>query len=146
MLIFLLILLLAGLGGFGYWAYTKGYFKGLIPSDNTTQTSQGVKNTTPPKINNITVDMPAIDGFWVKFDTDKPSNCYIEYGTKGGALSSKTEAEKDKDGKAIYPITSHAIALKSLAKNTEYQYRIVAKTLDGAEGKSEAQDAKTAND
>ena len=151
MLIFLLIILLAGLGGFGYWAYNQGYLKGIpflkFGSDNTTTTgSQGVKDPVAPKFKDLKVDMPALDGFWVRFDTDKPANCYVEYGTKGGALTNKTEAEKDKDGKAIYPITSHAILLSKLTKNTEYQYRVVAKNLDGISATSETRDVKTASE
>jgi hypothetical protein len=91
------------------------------------------------------VDTPAIDGFWVRFDTDKPANGYVEYGPKG-SFGSKTDPEKDKDGKLIYPITAHAIMVKSLQKNTEYQYRIVAQNLDGVAATSETNYAKTADD
>jgi len=147
LLIFLLVLLLAGLGGFGYWAYSQGYLRGLpIPkfgSDNTTASSTGVKDTVAAKIINLKIDPPALNGFWVRFDTDKPANCYVEYGPKGSSLSNKTDPEKDSKGALIYPITSHAISVANLTQNTEYQYRVVAKILSGTETKSETQDAKT---
>lgn len=151
MLVFLLVFLLAGLGGFGYWAYSQGYLKSLpflnFGSENTTASgSQGAKDQIAPEIRNLRVDTPALDGFWVRFDTDKPANCYVEYGPKGGTLSNKTDVEKDNDGNPIYPVTSHAIAVKNLTQNTEYQFRVVATNLDGVSATSETRDVKTASE
>ena len=136
MLVFLLILLILGLAGFGYWAYTQGYLKSLpfkIGSDNSTAASSGPKLTTPPTIKNVKVTQTGVDGFCVMWDTDQLADSMIEYGPKGGAdYPNKTEVV-DKG----LVLTSHGICIKGLTAKTDYQYRCVSTNKDGLTGKSE---------
>ncbi|MHB8085569.1 MAG: fibronectin type III domain-containing protein [Dehalococcoidia bacterium] len=145
MLIFLLIILIAGLGGFGYWAYSQGYLKGLpIPkfgSDNGTKTSS---NSTAPQITEISVDTPGLDGFIVRWKTDLIASSQVEYGLKG-SFTSKTDVVTDNTtGQVLYPIF-HAVVVKGLAEGTDYQYRVISATPQGGTATSDVQYASTAS-
>ena len=145
MLIFLLIVLIAGLGGFGYWAYSQGYLKGLpIPkfgSDNSTHSSS---NATPPQISEISVDTPALDGFIVRWKTDVMASSQVEYGVKG-SFSSKTDVVTDNvTGKILYPF-AHAVVVSGLSEGTDYQYRVISVTPAGGTATSDVQYATTAS-
>lgn len=145
MLVFLLVLLLAGLSGFGYWAYSQGYLKGVIPkfgSDNTTIKTSA--NVVPPKISDVKVDTPALDGFIIRWTTDVPASSQVEYGPKG-SFGNKTDIVKDTDGKTLYPIL-HAVVVSGLEKATDYQYRVISTTPDGGTAMSDINYVKTASD
>ncbi len=135
MLIFLLVLLLAGLGGFGYWAHTQGYLKSLpfqTGSDNGT-TSSGQKYTTAPTIKNVKLTATGVDGFSVMWDTDQPSDSVVEYGPKGGSTFPNKSEVWDKG----LVMTSHGVVVKGLTANTEYQYRCISTNKDGLTGMSD---------
>lgn len=138
MLIFLLILLIVGLGGFGYWAYTQGYLKSILKfgSDNTTKTSQGPTYTTPPAISNIKVTGTGTDGFNVTWDTDQLSSSQVEYGPKG-SYTGKTDIELDPTTGKSLGTTSHGVTVKGLSASTDYQYRVISKNKDGLESPSD---------
>lgn len=143
MLIFLLVLLLAGLGGFGYWAHTQGYLKSLpfqTSSDNST-TSSGQKYTTPPTINNKSVKLTGtgVDGFSVMWDTDQPSDSMVEYGPKDGSTFPYRSEVWDKG----LVMTSHGVVVKGLTPDTEYQYRCISTNKDGLTGMSDIMYVKT---
>ena len=147
MLIFLLVILLAGLGGFGYWAYSQGYLKGLpLPkfgNENSTKTSSNAK---PPKITDITIDTPALDGFIVRWSTDVPASSQVEYGPKG-SFTGKTDVVTDNNtGQVLYPAgPTHAVVVKGLQEGTEYQYRVISTTPDGGTAMSDTNFATTAS-
>jgi hypothetical protein len=145
MLVFLLVILIAGLGGFGYWAYSQGYLKGLpIPkfgSDNSTKTNA---NATPPQISGIGVDTPALDGFIVRWTTNVMASSQVEYGPKG-SYTSKTDVVTDNTtGKILYPF-SHAVVVNGLTQGTDYQYRVISVTPAGGEAESDVQYVSTAS-
>jgi hypothetical protein len=146
MLIFLLIVLLAGLGGFGYWAYNAGYLKSLpfpkFGNDNSTKTSS---NAVPPQFTaGPSVDGAALDGFVVRWTTNVPATSQVEYGLKG-SFTSKTDVETDNTtGKPLYPIL-HAVVIIGLTQDTDYQYRVTSVSLDGGTATSDVQYVKTAS-
>jgi hypothetical protein len=130
MLVFLLILLIAGLGGFGYWAYSQGYLKTIfkLGSDNTTKTSQGMpKDTTPPAISKVEVTSKAIKEVGIVWKTDKPSSTQVEWGPKG-SFGNKTELQDDPVSGTSIGVTDHGVIVKGLTGNTEYQYRVMSHT------------------
>jgi hypothetical protein len=138
MLVFLLILLLAGLGGFGYWAYTQGYLRSLpflkFGSDNTTATTSsttGPKDTTAPVIKDIKISATGTDGFCVTWGTDDNSSSQVEYGPKGSSTS-KTDVT-DAPSKTSMGVVAHGVCIKGLSASTEYQYRVISKNKDGLE-------------
>jgi hypothetical protein len=138
MLIFLLILLIAGLAGFGYWAYTQGYLKSIFKfgSDNTTKTSQGVKDTTPPSISKVEVTTKAIKEVGIVWKTDKPSSSQVEWGPKG-SFGNKTEIADDPVSGTTIGAVDHGVIVKGLTANTEYQYRVLSHTNGSSDAVSE---------
>ncbi|MGA2367150.1 MAG: fibronectin type III domain-containing protein [Dehalococcoidia bacterium] len=146
MLIFLLVILIAGLGGFGYWAYSQGYLKSIpflkFGSENSTKTSS---NAMPPVISEITVDTPGLDGFIVRWATDVPSSSQVEYGPKG-SFTSKTDVVTDNTtGQVLYPSgPTHAVVVKGLTEGTDYQYRVISVTPSGGTGTSDVNYVSTA--
>ena len=130
MLVFLLILLIAGLAGFGYWAYSQGYLKSIlkIGSDNTTKTSQGTaKDTTPPTIDKVEITSKAIKEVAIFWKTDKPSSSQVEWGPKG-SFGNKTEIQDDPVGGTSIGVTDHGVIVKGLTGSTDYQYRVLSHT------------------
>jgi len=140
MLIFLLILLLAGLGGFGYWAYTQGYLKALpfkFGSDNSTSSSStGPKLTTAPTITNVKITATGVDGFCVTWDTNQFSSSQVEYGPKG-SFTLKTDVTDTPSKTSMGIMTSHGACVKGLTAKTDYQYRVKSVNKDGLEGVSD---------
>ena len=132
MLILLLVLLLAGLAGFGYWAYSQGYLKGIfnLGSDNTTSTSTGVKDTTPPTISNVEVSSKAIKEVGILWKTDKPSSTQVEWGPFG-SFGNKTEMQDDPVSGASIGAVTHGVKITGLTGDTKYQYRVLSHT-DGS--------------
>jgi hypothetical protein len=138
MLIFLLVLLIAGLAGFGYWAYTQGYLKSILKfgSDNTTKTSQGTKDTVPPAISKVEVTTKAIKEVGIVWKTDKPSSSQVEWGIKG-SFGNKTELSDDPASGTSIGLVDHGVIVKGLTGNTEYQYRVLSHTNGSADTVSE---------
>ena len=140
MLVFLLILLIAGLGGFGYWAYSQGYLKSIpflkFGSDNTTQTSQGPKYTTPPTITGVQVSAQAIKEVGILWNTDQPSSSQVEWGTTS-SYGNKTEITDDPTSGKVLGAVTHGVTINGLTKNTAYNYRVISKNKDGLESKSD---------
>jgi hypothetical protein len=133
MLILLLVVLLAGLAGFGYWAYSQGYLKSILKfgSDNTTTTSQGKqKDTVPPTISGVEITSKAIKEVAIFWKTDKPSSSQVEWGPKG-SFGNKTTIQDDPVSGTSMGVTSHGVIIKGLTANTEYQYRVLSHT-DGS--------------
>jgi hypothetical protein len=145
MLVFLLIVLLAGLCGFGYWAYSQGYMKSIpflkFGSENgSTKTSS---NAVPPVISNISVDTPSLDGFIVRWTTDVIASSQVEYGPKG-SFTSKTDVVTDNvTNKILYPF-SHAVVVTGLTAGTNYQYHVISVTPAGGTATSDVQYVTTA--
>ena len=138
MLIFLLILLVAGLGGFGYWAYTQGYLKSIIKfgSDNSTKTSTGgPKDTVPPTISNVQVTTKAIKQAGIVWKTDKPSSSQVEWGPKG-AFGNKTEITDDPASGTTIGAVDHGVIVTGLTGSTDYQYRVLSHTNGSADAVS----------
>lgn len=138
MLIFLLILLIAGLAGFGYWAYSQGYLKSIFKfgSDNSTKTSSGVsKDTVPPTITKVEVTSKAIKEAGIVWKTDKPSSTQVEWGPKG-SFGNKTEITDDPVSGTTIGAVDHGVIVKGLTGNTEYQYRVLSHTNGSADAVS----------
>jgi hypothetical protein len=139
MLVFLLILLLAGLAGFGYWAYSQGYLKSILKfgSDNTTKTSMGApKDTTPPAISGVEVTSKAIKEVGIVWKTDKPSSTQVEWGPKG-SFGNKTEIKDDPATGTSIGTVDHGVIVSGLTGNTEYQYRVISHTSGSADAISD---------
>ncbi len=138
MLVFLLVLLIGGLGGFGYWAYSQGYLKSIpflkMGSDNTTQKSGSV--TYPaPKITGVQVSAKAIKEVGIVWTTDQPSSSQVEWGTSS-SYGNITDMADDPTSGASMGVTTHGVTVKGLTANTEYHYRVISKN-SGGETKSE---------
>jgi len=145
MLIFLLVLLIAGLAGFGYWAYSQGYLKSILKfgSDNTTSTSTGVKDTTPPVISGVEVSSKAIKEVGILWKTDKPSSSQVEWGPKG-SFGNKTEIKDDPvTDKNTAGVVTHGVVVKGLTGDTEYQYRVLSHTAGSVDAVSATYDFTT---
>jgi hypothetical protein len=139
MLVFLLVLLLAGLAGFGYWAYSQGYLKSILKfgSDNTTKTSVGApKDTTPPTISGVAVTSKAIKEVGIIWKTDKPSSTQVEWGPKG-SFGNKTEIKDDPATGTSIGTVDHGVIVSGLTGNTEYQYRVISHTSGSADAISD---------
>lgn len=149
MLILLLCLLIAGLGGFGYWAYSQGYLKSLpfisSGSDNTTKSSGGVKYTTPPTISGVEVSAQAVKEVGILWKTDQPSSSQVEYGPTA-SYGSKTAVKDDPTSGQSMGVTTHGITVSGLTANTTYHYRVISKNKDGLESKSADATFKTAEE
>jgi len=139
MLVLLLVLLLAGLAGFGYWAYSQGYLKSILKfgSDNTTKTSQTTpKDTTPPAISKVEVTSKAIQEVAIRWATDKPSSSQVEWGPKG-SFGNKSEIQDDPVSGTTIGTVDHGVIIKGLTGNTEYQYRVISHTNGSADAVSD---------
>jgi len=138
MLILLLVVLIAGLAGFGYWAYSQGYLKSILKfgSDNTTTTSQGKqKDTVPPTISGVEVTSKAIKEVAIFWKTNKPSSSQVEWGPKGSFGNLTTIQDDPVSGTSI-GVTDHGVIVKGLTANTEYQYRVLSHTDGSADAVS----------
>lgn len=138
MLILLLVLLIGGLGGFGYWAYSQGYLKSIpflkSGSDNTTKTS-GVTYTTPPTISGVEVSASAIKEVGIIWNTDQPSSSQVEWGTEASYGNLTDMADDPTTGQSMGAVT-HGVTVSGLTGNTTYHYRVISKNKDGLEAKS----------
>lgn len=147
MLIFLLVLLIAGLAGFGYWAYTQGYLKSILKfgSDNTTKTSQGPRDTVPPVISNVKVTTTAIKQVGIEWFTDKPSSSQVEWGPKG-SFGNKTAITDDPVSGTTIGTVDHGVIITDLTGNTDYQYRVLSHTNGSADAASDTNFFTTASE
>ena len=139
MLIFLLVLLIAGLAGFGYWAYTQGYLKSILKfgSDNSTKTSSNIiKDTVPPAISSVEVSSKAIKEAGILWKTDKLSSSQVEWGPKG-SFGNKTEITEDPASGTSIGTVTHGVKITGLTGNTEYQYRVLSHTNGSADAVSD---------
>jgi hypothetical protein len=139
MLVFLLVLLIGGLGGFGYWAYTQGYLKSIpflkIGSDNSTTTpgkTNGAKLTVPPTLTGVTTGTKAIKEVAILWKSDQLSSSQVEWGPFG-SFTTKTTIEMDPTSGNSIGTTDHGVIIKGLQANTKYQYRVISKNKDGLE-------------
>ncbi len=139
MLVFLLVILLAGLGGFGYWAYNQGYLKSLpfkFGSDNTTgKAVQTAKYTTPPTISNVKVTGTTTKQAGVTWNTDQPSSSQVEYGASA-SYGLNTDVSDDPSTGSSLGVVTHGVTVKDLTPNTTYHYRVISKNNGGLEAKS----------
>ncbi|OGO18462.1 MAG: hypothetical protein A2Z02_02330 [Chloroflexi bacterium RBG_16_48_7] len=139
MLIFLLVLLIGGLGGFGYWAYSQGYLKAIpfLSSDNTTtKKSGGATLTTPPKISGVQVSAKAIKEVGIVWTTDQPSSSQVEWGPTT-SYGSKTDITDDPSTGTSMGLVTHGVTVKGLTAKTAYHYRVISKNKDGLSSTSE---------
>jgi phosphodiesterase/alkaline phosphatase D-like protein len=138
MLVFLLIVLIGGLGGFGYWAYSQGYLKAIpfLKSDNTTQKSGGATLTTPPKISGVQVSAKAVQEVGIVWTTDQPSSSQVEWGPDT-SYGSKTDVTDDPSTGTSMGLVTHGVTVKGLTANTTYHYRVISKNKDGLSSTSE---------
>ena len=141
MLIFLLIVLIGGLGGFGYWAYSQGYLKSITSlfktgSDNTTQKTGGATLTVPPKISGVEVSAKAIQEVGIVWNTDQPSSSQVEWGPTT-SYGNKTDIADDPSTGSSMGLVTHGVTVKGLTANTTYHYRVTSKNKDGLSSTSE---------
>jgi hypothetical protein len=140
MLVFLLIVLIGGLGGFGYWAYSQGYLKSISSllkiSDNSTQKSGGTTYTVPPKISGVLVSAAALQEVGITWNTDQLSSSQVEWGTTN-AYGNLTPIADDPSTGSTLGVVTHAVTVKGLTASTTYHYRVISKNKDGLSSKSD---------
>ena len=141
MLVFLLILLVLSLAGFTYYAAYQHYIKlpfsvPGITSDNTTKTTQGPKDTTPPVITGVEVSAKAVKEVGILWKTDDLSSSQVEWGTTS-SYGNKTEITDDPTSGKVLGAVTHGVKITGLTGNTTYHYRVVSKNKDGFESKSD---------
>jgi phosphodiesterase/alkaline phosphatase D-like protein len=141
MLVFLLIVLIGGLGGFGYWAYSQGYLKSITAllkiSDNSTQKSGGgATYTTPPKISGVQVSASAIKEVGIVWNTDQPSSSMVEWGPDT-TYGNKTTVADDPTTGASLGVVTHGVKVTGLTANTTYHYRVISTNKDKLSSTSE---------
>jgi hypothetical protein len=140
MLIFLLVLLIGGLGGFGYWAYSQGYLKSITTllkiGDNTTQKAGGATLSTPPKITGVQVTATAIKEVGIVWNTDQPSSSQVEWGPTT-SYGNKTEIADDPTSGASMGLVTHGVTVKGLTASTTYHYRVISTNKDKLTSQSE---------
>jgi phosphodiesterase/alkaline phosphatase D-like protein len=139
MLVFLLIVLIGGLGGFGYWANSQGYLKAIpflkFGSDNAT-TQKGGAQTTPPKISDVQVSAKAIKEVGIVWTTDQPSSSQVEWGPDT-SYGTKTDITDDPSTGTSMGLVTHGVKVSGLTANTTYHYRVISKNKDGLSSTSE---------
>jgi phosphodiesterase/alkaline phosphatase D-like protein len=141
MLVFLLIVLIGGLGGFGYWAYSQGYLKSFttllkIGSDNSTQKSGAATYTVPPKISGVQITAKAIKEVGIVWNTDQPSSSQVEWGADTTYGNKTTVADDPSTGQSLGVVT-HGVKVSGLTANTTYHYRVISANKDKLSSMSE---------
>jgi hypothetical protein len=119
-LVIILVVLLIGLGGFGYWAfYGSPPWQGSSSSSSFSITSGPLFVPAATDETSDTVDMT------ITWETDELTIGRVEYG-------SSTSYGSFSNWESNY-VKSHSIILTGLDKDTSYHCRVVAKDKKGNE-------------
>lgn len=126
LLILLLVVLLAGLGGLVYH-YFGDELAGMFSSSTGTGTGT---DTTPPVISNITVSDETYQGATISWVTDEAASGQVLFGT-----TEKCELETmwelpatSPSSPGVYPLS---VTLTGLDMNTSYYYKVMSKDVAG---------------
>ena len=145
LLILLLVVLLAGLGGLVYY-YFGDELTGMFSSSTGTGTGTGngtgsTANTTTTEleISNVFVVSTANTTATITWATNDLASSQVEYGTTGemGSFEPSTPANDPTAGTSI-GVTTHQVDLTGLTYGTTYYYKVKSKDVAGNEAESDA--------
>ncbi|MDJ1421876.1 MAG: S8 family serine peptidase [Candidatus Methanoperedens sp.] len=80
-------------------------------------------DVTPPVISNITLTSVTTGSAIISWDTDKPAQSLVKYGTTEGSYTSNTEDTSN--------VTSHSVQLAGLSAGTTYYYIVISTDHSG---------------
>lgn len=95
-------------------------------------------DTTPPSIINLTHSEITESSVIINWETDEPSNSYIEYGTTPGIYEYNYETSEY--------IDVHSFFIQELLPETTYYYRVSSTDINGNSNTSEEQQFTTLED
>ncbi|WP_324672205.1 N,N-dimethylformamidase beta subunit family domain-containing protein [Hymenobacter sp. GOD-10R] len=102
--------------------YTTETIKGIqyafFPANGGNYVASYSTDNTPPVISAVAVAQPSSGGATITWTTNKPSDSKVVYGT--------TAANLNLTATTAGLVTSHSVALSSLAPSTTYYYRVVS--------------------
>ncbi len=130
-LVVILVVLLGGLGVFGYYAF----FSDSPPWAGITSTSTTISVESGPFVTPVADETSENFSMEITWETDKLSVGRIEYGSDEG-YGSMTDWETDYK-------KSHGITLSDLPADTSYHYRLIMKGQKGSEVTSADRSFKT---
>lgn len=129
LLILLLVVLLAGLGGLVYH-YFGDELTGMFSSSTTPTTPTA--DITPPTISNISV-VTSETGARIDWETDELASTQVEYGTTASYELGPTTLEDDPASAGSIGVLPHSVVLTDLDPETTYHYKIKSKDAAGNE-------------
>ncbi|HEX4440110.1 MAG TPA: IPT/TIG domain-containing protein [Thermoanaerobaculia bacterium] len=101
----------------------KGVAYAFVPALAGVYAAQYAVDSTPPAISALNAAPGAGGTALVTWTTDEPSTSRVDFGTSSGTLSANVS-----DGALV---TSHSLALTSLAASTTYYYRVTSADASG---------------
>jgi len=127
LLILLLVVLLAGLGGLVYH-YFGDELTGMFSSSTGTGTGT---DTTAPQITNVVASTETTSAT-ITWSTNEPASSQVEYGTSTSydSLSPSTPQNDPSAGTSV-GVVSHSVTLTGLNSGTEYHYKVKSKDVAG---------------
>jgi phosphodiesterase/alkaline phosphatase D-like protein len=145
LLMLLLVVLLAGLGGLVYY-YFGDELTGLFSASSGTGTGTGTgpsanaTDTTPPDISNI-VAIPVSSSNTtavITWTTDELAGSQVEYGpTAEMDLLSPSTPANDPTTDTSIGVTTHYVELTGLTYGSDYYYKVKSKDAAGNEAVSD---------
>ena len=142
LLILLLVILLAGLGGLVYY-YFGDQLTGLFTSSTGTGTGTGTGSTdnttaTELEISNVFVVSTANTTATITWATNDLASSQVEYGTTAemGLFEPSTPANDPTAGTSI-GVTTHQVDLTGLTYGADYYYKVMSKDAAGNEAVSD---------
>ena len=147
LLILLLVVLLAGLGGLVYY-YFGDELTGMFSSSTGTGTGTGngtgatanTTDTTPPVISDIFVVSTANTTATITWATDELASSQVEYGDtfeEGEIIQGTlTTLANDPTTDTSIGVTTHTVNLTGLTYGTNYYYKVMSKDAAGNEAVS----------
>ncbi len=127
LLILLLVVLLAGLGGLVYYQFGD-QLTGMFSSSTGT-------DTTAPQITNVVASADNTSAT-ITWSTDELASTQVEYGPTA-ALGTLTILADDPASGTSAGVLSHSLELTGLTSGTTYHYKVMSKDVAGNEAVSE---------
>ena len=125
LLILLLVVLLAGLGGLVYYQFGDE-LTGMFSSSTGTGTST---DTTAPQITNVVASTDTTSAT-ITWSTDELASTQVEYGPTA-ALGTLTILADDPASGTSAGVLSHSLELTGLTSGTPYHYEVMSKDVAG---------------
>lgn len=136
LLILLLVVLLAGLGGLVYY-YFGDELTGMFSSSTGTGTGTGT-DTTPPDISDIDHISSSNTTAVITWATDELASTQVEYGPTADLGTLTTLADDPASGTSAGVLT-HSLELTGLTSGTAYHYKVMSKDVAGNEAVSDVE-------